>query len=116
MAPYLTRPLSILEDWRDKPIAGVRRVRVKDMPEDLFGEVHERQAQRNHGQSLERLNARGGVSAQECLCILACMPVTSALIHLPHEEAHRILYAVRASFRTGGLDSASPEHFHGAEA
>jgi len=47
----------------------VRTTIVKDVPWAML-EACERRAQRNHGQSLERLAERGGLDAGETLCIL----------------------------------------------
>jgi hypothetical protein len=44
-------------------------VQIKEMPMAMLL-PHEKQAIRNHGQSLHRLNERGGIDAAEALAIL----------------------------------------------
>ena len=101
MPVTLTCDLPILQVWTDK--RPMDAVRVKSMPRGLFMDAHERQAMTNHGQSLRELAQRGGLSAQECLLVLGCLPGRSQVIDLPHEEAHRLLYAIRVAFNRGGL-------------
>jgi len=66
------RPENIGRMWpprvlaNDYPILGWQRL---GFPSNLLAE-HEPQAQLNHGQSLEQLRARGGLSAQEMLAVL----------------------------------------------
>ena len=69
-------------------------VKVQEMPCRMFWNVHERQAKRNHGQSLERLRARGGLSACECLAVLTCQSYHK----MDSQYAHRTLYAMRSFF------------------
>lgn len=56
------------------------------LPMALF-EPHERQAQANHGQSLRRLNERGGLSACEAVAILE----DRAWRRMSHEDAYGAL-------------------------
>ncbi len=45
-------------------------INIKEIPMEMLI-LHERQAMRNHGgQSLQRLNERGGIDPAEALCIL----------------------------------------------
>ena len=48
-------------------------------------EKHEKQAVINHGQSLERLAERGGLSYEEALLVLTDKPLSSKIV--PEEEA-----------------------------
>lgn len=50
-------------------------------------QAHERQAHRNHGQSLETLHARGGLCPSELVAVLEDRPFRS----MPDEEAVRRL-------------------------
>ena len=42
---------------------------IKSIPWEVIA-PHDTQAQRNHGQTLERLAERGGLSAYEAVCVL----------------------------------------------
>ena len=62
------RQFKILGDraaWKEWERVGLPRT----APWSLLA-PHERQALRNHGQTLERLNERGGLSPREMMCVL----------------------------------------------
>ena len=59
----------------DFPI--MKAVLLGSVPWD-FMEPHERQAQRNHGQSLKRLAERGGLNAAEALDVVEGRPYGSS--------------------------------------
>ncbi len=80
----------------DRTLKG-REVRVHSLPRELFVDVHERQAERNHGQTLRRLNERGGIDATEAIAILSCQSWQDMDV----VWAHRVLYAWKSSFNRG---------------
>ena len=47
----------------------MRGSRIKTLPWDMLS-MHEAQAERNHGQTLQRLAERGGLSPQEALAVM----------------------------------------------
>lgn len=78
---------------------GARLVIVSDLPWEMIeGDASERQAQINHGQSLEELQKRAGISACEAIAILSNLEWND---FGGEEKAHRILYAMRHLFMRG---------------
>jgi hypothetical protein len=67
------RRFPLLRDWRRN-----RDESIQSVPWAML-EPHEDQAQRNHGQSLERLAERGGLGVCEMLFILDNKPLNFAL-------------------------------------
>jgi hypothetical protein len=61
---------------------------------------HEAQAVTNHGQSLERLAQRGGLSASEALAVLG----GKKSLAMPHATAHRILGEMLLDWITESID------------
>jgi hypothetical protein len=80
-------------DWRLK----AKPVRVDSLPWGMFCEVAARQTQANHGQTLDRLSERGGLTAPEAVCILICRHWAEGL--LDDDTAHRVLYTMRSLYR-----------------
>lgn len=79
---------------------GERLVLVKSLPLTIFVDVHERQCQRNHQQTLERIRERGGFSAGEAVCVLSCLH-WSDLKGMSEAHAHHILYEMIAAHNRG---------------
>jgi hypothetical protein len=78
---------------------GAPVVIVHDLPWEMIeGEASERQAMKNHDQTLDELRARAGVSACEAVAILSNLPWSDLG---GDEKAHRILYAMRHLFMRG---------------
>lgn len=85
--------LDLRERRKERGLCIVRRV-----PWELFqGEAIERQSQQNHYQSVARIAERGGYSACEALCVIACVPWQS----MDEVLAHRLLYAMHVAFNRG---------------
>lgn len=82
---------------------GENPVVVKSIPWEMIDADPCREwAKLNHsGQDLVDLANRQGLSAGEAICIIACMPWQK--IGQTDEDAHRILYAMRALFNRGKL-------------
>lgn len=66
---------------------------LSEVPFEFIAQ-HEKQAQRNHGQSLERLAQRGGLAASEALDIVEGRPLGSSRPCLLNE--HYLINLVRA--------------------
>jgi hypothetical protein len=80
---------------------GERVVIIKQVPFALFaGEAVERQSQRNHGQTVERIAERGGYSACEALAVIAGLD-WDRVSKLDEEAAHRILYNMHVAYNRG---------------
>lgn len=69
------------------------RTRMPIMGATLLSEIpwgviapHEEQAQRNHGQSLDRLASRGGLAASEAIDIIEGRPWNSAKVCIENER------------------------------
>lgn len=78
---------------------GKRLVLVRSIPWEMIeGVASERQAQINHGQSLDELRARAGISACEAIAILSNLEWSD---FGGEEKAHRILYAMHHLFQRG---------------
>jgi hypothetical protein len=70
-------PIMMIEDYSDRKNGGtIKRARASGSPYVCVSlpwemiEPHEKQAQKNHSQSLARLAERGGLSADEALRVL----------------------------------------------
>lgn len=79
---------------------------VTEIPWELFGDHGERASQRNHAQSLDRISERGGFDASEAVCVLTGMTWGQGR-SITEEQAHRILYLMRALYRRGALAGRS---------
>ena len=65
---------------------------VRSIPRELIaGEAGERQSQKNHSQTLDRIAERGGFSACEAICVIAGVEYEKLG---SNETNHRILYAM----------------------
>ena len=75
---------------------------LSEIPWDMIA-PHEAQAQRNHGQSLERLAQRGGLGASEAIDIMRGASWGSAKPCLANEQyLINLVRAWRAGRREGG--------------
>lgn len=80
---------------------GERVVVVQRLPIAMFRhEAVERQSQRNHDQSVDRIAQRGGYGANEALAVLAGLDY-GRVSNLDDEAAHRILYAMHVFYNQG---------------
>lgn len=79
---------------------GERIAIVRSVPRTIFVSAHERQSDRNHGQTLEDIRKRGGFSATEMIAVLSCLD-WEAVGCLKEEAAHRILYSMIATHNRG---------------
>lgn len=80
---------------------GERVVVVQRLPFALFeGEAYERQSDRNHSQTVERIRERGGYSACEALAVMAGLD-WDRVSKIDEEAAHRILYAMHVTYNRG---------------
>ncbi len=64
------------------------------VPWDIIA-PHERQAQLNHGQSLERLAERGGLSPREFVAVMTDCPFREVARSIPTEEGFAIAFIKR---------------------
>jgi len=81
---------------------GERPVIVRSIPWAMVAdETAERQSQKNHSQSVERIAERGGYSAGEAVRVIAGLGWNGGKLCIPEREAHRILYAMVALFNRG---------------
>lgn len=79
-----------------------RLVIVHSLPLTMFVDAHERQCQRNHGQTLERIRERGGFGAIEALAVLSCTSYFDlGADRVSSEYAHRLLYQMAATHNRG---------------
>lgn len=90
------RRFPILWQWhlRAEHDEAVRLGCPRSLPWSLF-EGHERQAQRNHGQTLERLAERGGLCPKEAIAVLTDRHWRET-IHMPLGDAIAELKAMAA--------------------
>lgn len=103
MSPVtLTADMPVLDnfEWRNACRKNPRLVRVSSVPRTMFDEAAERQAEKNHYQSLERLRQRGGLSPSEMIAVVTCCDF-EAVGQLSRETGHRILYSMIALHRRG---------------
>lgn len=98
----LTADMPVLDnhEWKTALRRNPRLVNVRSVPLSMFDGAAERQAQRNHYQSLERLRQRGGLSPSEMIAVLTCCEY-AAVGALSRETGHRILYAMIALHNRG---------------
>ncbi|MBM3927618.1 MAG: hypothetical protein FJ335_04045 [Sphingomonadales bacterium] len=93
-------PIMLTSAFRQRITRGERLVHVRSVPLTVFVDVHERQSDANHGQSLARIRERGGFDATEMVAVLACLHYR-AIKGLSEEAAHRILYAFTSTHNRG---------------
>lgn len=65
----------------------------------ISDEASERQSQKNHGQTVERIAERGGYSACEAICVMSSMDYQK--LGKTEGDAHKILYAMVCLFNRG---------------
>ncbi len=83
---------------------GERVVLVRSIPWAMIADdAGERQAQRNHSQTLDHLRDRGGLGACEAIKIIAGLAWTGddSKVEIPERQAHRMLYAMMVLFNRG---------------
>lgn len=109
----LTADMPVLDnyEWRDAVRKNSRLVNVRSVPLTMFDWSSERQAQRNHYQTLERLRQRGGLSPGEMIAVLTSCD-WEAVGKLSRETGHRILYSMIALHNRGMriADRRAAEH------
>lgn len=93
-------PIMLSSAFRQRIDRGERLVRVRSMPVTIFVDAHERQSDRNHGQTLARIRERGGFDATEMVAVLSCLHYR-AIGDLSEEAAHYILYEITAAHNRG---------------
>lgn len=64
----------------------VMKGKILDTVPMAFLEQHRKQAMHNHGQTLERLNDRGGLVAREILALIYEVPINRINSFIDHEE------------------------------
>ena len=64
----------------------------------MFDAKHEQQCWDNHVLLLNVMRARSGLSADEAVCVLSCLPWGWML---PEHEAHRVLRGMMSAFGRG---------------
>lgn len=91
----LTADMPVLAnlEWKEARRRNPKLVNVDSVPRSMFCEIIERQVQRNHYQSLERIRQRGGLSPTEMIAALSCCD-WEQMRSLSRETAHRVLYAM----------------------
>lgn len=70
---------------------------LKEMPMEMLL-PYERTAVRNHGQSLHRINERGGLTASEALLILSQLPIRFIA---PSKDDDQKLYMLVQEWKNG---------------
>lgn len=81
---------------------GERLVLVRSIPwEMVTGEAIERQSQKNHSQSVEKIAERFGYSACEAVRVISGLGWNDPKLMIPERDAHRILYAMVWLFNRG---------------
>ncbi len=81
---------------------GERIVLVKSIPWEMISDEHcEKQSQRNHSQTVDRIRQRGGYGAAEAIRVMAGLTWDDPKLSIPSRDAHRILYAMVVLFNRG---------------
>lgn len=93
-------PIMITSELRLRIARGARPVIVKSVPLSLFVDVHERQSDRNHSQTLDRIRQRGGFDAGEAVAVLSCLGY-DAIRSVGEEDCHNILYSMISTHNRG---------------
>lgn len=95
-------PIQIDSDLALAERRGERIVLVKSIPWEMIGdEACERQSQKNHSQTLDRIRERGGFGAGEAIRIMSSLAWDNPELKIPEREAHRILYSMMVLFNRG---------------
>lgn len=93
-------PIMVTSGLRLRIARGERPVIVKSVPLTIFTTAHERQCDRNHSQTLDRIRQRGGFDAGEAVAVLSCLHY-DAIRSVEEESAHKILYEMIAAHNRG---------------
>lgn len=95
-------PIQVYSELALAERRGERLVLVRSIPWAMIADdACERQSQRNHSQSLERIAERRGFGASEAVRVLAGLTWDDPKLSIPNLAAHRILYAMRVMFERG---------------
>ena len=78
--------------------------RVASLPAGMFSQGAERNCLAFHGQDLDTVAARGGLSAGEAVSVLTGVPYRQLAMH--NDTAHRVLKAMHLMFLRGRAEAA----------
>ena len=93
-------PIQVNSELQLRVQRGQRPVLVRSLPRTMFVDAHERQCQRNHGQTLDRIRERGGFGATEAIAVLSCLG-WEHFEGLKSEHSHYVLYSMIAMHNRG---------------
>lgn len=97
-----TMPIQIGSELDLAERRGERLVLVKSIPLEMISdEACERQSQKNHSQTVERIRERGGFGAGEAIRVMSGLSWDNPELKIPDREAHRILYSMVMMFNRG---------------
>ena len=96
-----TMPIQVSGELALRERRGERLVIVRSIPWQMIcDESCEKQSQKNHGQTVDKIRDRGGYGASEAISIMAGLPYSDDML-IPEVQAHRILYAMMVLFNRG---------------
>lgn len=108
-------PIAVSADLRRLLQRRFPVVVVEELPWLMFDEAAERTCRQNHGQTLEEVRERCGLSASEAVRVICGIANSRAEIG-DEESCHRVLYVMKVMFNRGGVLALRGQHpVHRAE-